>query len=113
MAASSRKRRNLTRNRIVECALDLADEEGIDAITMRRLGSLLGVEGMALYTHVRDKDDLLSAVGAVLLDELELEPRAHADWRGRIESVARAWSSLRARHPRSFPLVFRAGSHVL
>jgi AcrR family transcriptional regulator len=94
-------------------ALALADEEGIDAITMRRLGFLLGVEGMALYTHVRDKDDLLAAVGTRLLDELELEPRARDDWRGRIESVARAWSGLRARHPRSFPLVFRAGANVL
>jgi len=97
----------------VQRALELADEDGIDAITMRRLGSLLGVEGMALYTHVRDKDDLLAAVGALLPDELELEPRARDDWRGRIESVARAWSGLRARHPRSFPLVFRAGTHVL
>jgi TetR/AcrR family transcriptional regulator, tetracycline repressor protein len=110
---STRKRRNLTRDRIVESALELADEEGIDAITMRRIGSLLGVEGMALYTHVRDKDDLLSAVGARLLAELELEPRSRDDWRGRIESVARAWSGLRAQHPRSFPLVFRAGAHVL
>src|SRR5438874_328654 len=113
MPTSTPKRRGLNRERVVQRALELADAEGIDAITMRRLGSLLGVEGMALYTHVRDKDDLLSAVGAVLLDELELEPRAHADWRGRIESVARAWSGLRGRHPRSFPLVFRAGSHVL
>jgi TetR/AcrR family transcriptional regulator, tetracycline repressor protein len=80
---------------------------------MRRLGSLLGVEGMALYTHVRDKNDLLAAVGARLLDELELEPREPDDWRGRIESVARAWSAVRARHPGSFALVFRAGAHVL
>jgi AcrR family transcriptional regulator len=113
MATSTRKRRNLTRDRVVERALALADAEGIDAITMRRLGSLLGVEGMALYTHVRDKDDLLAAVGARLLDELELEPRARDDWRGRIESVARAWSGVRARHPRSFPLVFWAGANVL
>jgi TetR/AcrR family transcriptional regulator, tetracycline repressor protein len=113
MATSTPKRRNLTRDRVVDRALALADAEGIDAITMRRLGSLLGVEGMALYTHVRGKDDLLSAVGARLLDELELEPRARDDWRGRIESVARAWVGLRAQHPRSFPLVFRAGAHVL
>jgi AcrR family transcriptional regulator len=113
MTTSTPKRRNLTRDRVVERALALADEEGIDAITMRRLGSLLGVEGMALYTHVRGKDDLLSAVGARLLDELELEPRAHDDWRGRIESVAQAWAGLRAQHPRTFPLVFRAGAHVL
>jgi TetR/AcrR family tetracycline transcriptional repressor len=113
MATSTPRRRSLTRDRVVERALELADEDGIDAITMRRLGALLGVEGMALYTHVRDKDDLLSAVGVRLLDELELEPRAHDDWRGRIESIARAWSGLRAQHPRSFPLVFRAGAHVL
>src|SRR6266404_3588572 len=80
---------------------------------MRRLGSLLGVEGMALYTHVRDKDDLLAAAGALLVEELELEPRAPGDWRGRVETVARAWAELRTRHPRSFPLVFRAGSQVL
>jgi AcrR family transcriptional regulator len=98
---------------VVERALELADADGIEALTMRRLGSLLGVKAMALYTHVRDKDDLLSAVGARLLDELELEPRSRDDWRGRIESVARAWSGLRAQHPRSFPLVFRAGAHVL
>ncbi|MFL5959469.1 MAG: TetR/AcrR family transcriptional regulator [Gaiellaceae bacterium] len=113
MATSTPKRRNLTRDRVIERALALADDEGIEAITMRRLGSLLGVEAMALYTHVQDKDDLLSGVGARLLHELELEPRASDDWRGRIESVARAWSGARARHPRSFPLVFRAGAHVL
>lgn len=113
MTTSTPKRRTLTRDRVVERALELADEDGIDAITMRRVGSLLGVEGMALYTHVRGKDDLLSAVGARLLSELEPEPRAHDDWRGRIESVARAWSGVRAQHPRSFPLVFRAGTHVL
>jgi AcrR family transcriptional regulator len=113
MTTSTPKRRNLTRDRVVQRALELADEEGIDAITMRRVGSLLGVEGMALYTHVRGKEDLLSAIGVRLLDELELEPRARDDWRGRIESVARAWAGLRAQHPRSFPLVFRAGAHVL
>jgi AcrR family transcriptional regulator len=113
MVESTSKRRNLTRRRVVERALALADDEGIDAISMRRLGSLLGVEGMALYTHVSNKQDLLAAVGARLLDELELEPRPHDDWRGRIESVARAWADLRSRHPRSFPLVFHAGTHVL
>lgn len=89
-------------------ALELADAEGVEAITMRRLGSLLGVEGMALYTHVRDKDDLLEAAGDLLLEELTVEPRPHDDWRGRIEAVVRAWAALRAAHPRAFPLVFRA-----
>jgi AcrR family transcriptional regulator len=113
VAESTVKRRNLTREGVIDRALSLADQEGIEAISMRRLGSLLGVEGMALYTHVRNKQDLLAAVGARLLEELELEPRPQDDWRGRIESVARAWAGLRSRHPRSFPLVFRAGTHIL
>jgi ribonucleoside-diphosphate reductase alpha chain len=43
-------------------AIELADREGIDALSMRRLGQSLGVEAMALYRHVRDKDDLLDGV---------------------------------------------------
>lgn len=113
MTVSTARRRTLTRERVVARALELADAEGIEAITMRRLGSLLGVEGMALYTHVTDKDDLLSAVGALLLEELEVEPRSGSDWRGRIETVVRAWAAVRARHPRAFPLVFHAGADVL
>jgi AcrR family transcriptional regulator len=101
-------RQRLTRERVVARALELADAEGVEAITMRRLGALLGVEGMALYTHVRDKDDLLTAVGDLVLHDLEIEPRAGDDWRGRIEAVCFGWADLRARHAGAFPLVFRA-----
>jgi len=80
---------------------------------MRRLGSLLGVEAMALYTHVRSKNDLLSAIGSRILTELELDPREAADWRGRIRTVCRAWAELRERHPGSFPLIYRAQTGVL
>jgi AcrR family transcriptional regulator len=97
----------------VERALELADDEGVDAVTMRRLGSLLDVEAMALYTHVRSKADLLSAIGSRILTELEVEPRRAADWRGRIETVCRAWAALRARHPRSFALIYRAHTGVV
>jgi AcrR family transcriptional regulator len=93
---------------VVARALRLADADGVDAITMRRLGALLGVEGMALYTHVRDKADLLGAAGDLLLSELELEQRDRDDWRGRIKAVCEGWAALRERHPRSFALVFRA-----
>lgn len=98
---------------MVERALQLADAEGVEAVTMRRLGSLLGVEAMALYTHVRSKDDLLEAIGSRILTELEVERHDAADWRGRIETVCRAWATLRERHPNTFPLVYRSGSGVL
>lgn len=102
----------LSRERVVERALELADAEGVDALTMRRLGRELGVEAMALYTHVRSKDDLLSAIGSRILTELEVEPREHGDWRRRVESVCRAWAELRGRHPRCFPLVYAADTGV-
>lgn len=98
---------------MVERALRLADAEGVDALTMRRLGRELGVEAMALYTHVHSKDDLLAAIGSRILTELEVEPRDAPDWRGRIETVCRAWATLRERHPRSFALIYRADGEVL
>lgn len=98
---------------MVERALELTDAEGVDALTMRRLGRELGVEAMAIYTHVRSKDDLLAAIGSRILTELETGTRPAADWRGRIETVCRAWAALRELHPRSFALIYRADLDVL
>lgn len=79
---------------------------------MRRLGRELGVEAMALYTHVESKSDLLGEIGSRILAELEIEPRERADWRGRIETVCRGWAKLRERHPHSFALIYRARTGV-
>ena len=100
--------RTLSRADVVDEALALADAEGVDALTMRRLGRELGVEAMALYTHVRSKDDLLAAVGSRILADLDVEPQPAAAWRARIETVCRAWAALRERHPQSFALIYRA-----
>jgi AcrR family transcriptional regulator len=97
----------LTRERVVEAALELIDAEGVASLSMRRLGRKLGVEGMALYTHVRDKDDLLRAVAERLLAELSLPPLPREDWEGRIRGVVAAWAGLQVRHPESFPLLYR------
>ncbi len=56
--------RSLTRDRIVEAALRIMDDEGLDAVSMRRVAREVGVEAMSLYHHVRDKDDLLDGVCA-------------------------------------------------
>ena len=53
------RREKLTRERVVDAALRIMDEEGLDAVSMRRVGRELGVEAMSLYNHVRDKEDLL------------------------------------------------------
>ena len=58
----SKQREKLTRDRIIDAALVIMDDEGLDAVSMRRVGRELGVEAMSLYHHVRDKDDLLLGI---------------------------------------------------
>ena len=65
-------RERLTRERILEAGLDLADSAGVEAITMRRLGEHLGFEAMSLYRHVANKDDLLDGMLDRVLAEWEL-----------------------------------------
>jgi AcrR family transcriptional regulator len=104
------KKQRLTRERVVEAALELIDAEGIDALTMRRLGQELGVEGMALYTHVQNKDDLLDAVAGRVLSEFAFPDPPPAAWQDRIRAVVMAWAGLQDRHPRAFALIYRARS---
>ena len=58
----SKQREKLSRDRIIDAALQIMDDEGLDAVSMRRVGRELGVEAMSLYHHVRDKDDLLLGI---------------------------------------------------
>lgn len=101
------RRQPLSRERIVEAALALADRDGADAVTMRRLGRELGVEGMAIYGHFRSKDELLGAVAGRVLAELDLEHAAGATWQERVRHVIHSWAGLRDRHPGGFVLIYR------
>ena len=67
-------REPLTRDRILEAGLTLADASGVDVLTMRRLGDELGFEAMSLYRHVANKQDLLDGMLDVVLAEWELPP---------------------------------------
>jgi len=69
MATTSRK--PLSRERILDTALVLVDEEGIEALSMRKLGQALGYEAMSLYNHVANKDDLLAGILDLVLAEIE------------------------------------------
>ncbi len=73
-AAGEDRREPLTRGRVVDAAIDLADREGIDAVSMRKLGLVLGVEAMSLYTHVQGKDDLLDAMADAVVATIPSEP---------------------------------------
>ena len=88
----------LTRERILRAAIELADEDGIEAVTMRRLGRRLGVEAMSLYNHVEDKDDILDGMVELVATEFEVPSGAH-DWRSSIRSSAISVHEVLRRHP--------------
>jgi AcrR family transcriptional regulator len=101
--------RRITEEQIADEALALVDAEGLDALTMRALGRRLGVEGMALYTYFRSKDDLLDAVGTRILEAIDTAFDRSLTWQERIRRGALAWAAMQASHPRAFPLVYRGG----
>lgn len=88
----------LDRDRVLDAALALADEEGLDALSMRRIGRALGVEAMSLYNHVADKDDLLDGLVERVLMEIEL-PEPGREWRDEVRRRYRSARGAFARHP--------------
>jgi AcrR family transcriptional regulator len=88
----------LSRERVLHAAIDLADREGIGALTMRRLAHELGVEAMTLYYYVANKNDILAGMVDLVTGEIELPP-ASDDWKGAIRRVAITEYEILTRHP--------------
>ena len=78
-ARNTSPRPPLTRERILQAAVRLADQKGLDALTMRRLGTELGVEAMSLYKHIANKDEILYGMLFLVLGEIEI-PRPGDEW---------------------------------
>jgi TetR/AcrR family transcriptional regulator, tetracycline repressor protein len=97
-------RRPLSRRRILEAAIRIVDKEGLDALSMRKLGAELGVEAMSLYNHVPNKGALLDGMVEVLLGELEVPPESEG-WEDRVREAYRAFRRLAHEHPNVFPLL--------
>ena len=95
---STRARAPLDRERVLRAAIGLADTDGIDALTMRRLGQELGVEAMSLYNHVANKDDLLAGMLDVVVGEFELAADA-PDWKSTLRRSAVSAHEVLMRHP--------------
>jgi AcrR family transcriptional regulator len=87
----------LDRQRVVRAAITIADREGLDALTMRRLARELGAGTMSLYWHVRDKDELIELMRDEVAGEHRLEPSD--DWRTDLASFARDTRAVFLRHP--------------
>ncbi len=97
-AKRKKNRAPLTREKVLGAAIRLADKRGIDALSMRTLGSALGVEAMSLYNHVANKEEILDGIADLVVAEIDL-PKPGEPWR---EAMRRRAASARAmfqRHP--------------
>lgn len=88
----------LSRDRVLAAAIRLADERGLEALTMRRLAQDLGVEAMSLYYHVERKDDLLDGILDLAVREIEV-PGEGPDWRAAVRGSAISFHEALLRHP--------------
>jgi AcrR family transcriptional regulator len=92
------RRTQLTRERVVATGIELADRDGIESISMRRLAQELGVEAMSLYTHVRNKDDLLDGMVDAVIGEIPTATDG-ADWKTSLRQMALAARGVVLSHP--------------
>ena len=92
------ERRRLTRDDVLAEAIDLIDQQGLDALTMRNLADRLGVVPMALYRHVRNKDDLMEGVLDRAVASVDL-PDPGLGWRDGLAALADSIRTTMLRHP--------------
>jgi len=94
----------LSRESVLRAAVNVADEGGLDALTMQRVGEQVGAEAMSLYRHVRNKEDLLDGIVDLVYAEMELPP-AGAEWRSAMRDRAISAREVLRRHPWALSLV--------
>jgi AcrR family transcriptional regulator len=108
MATTTEPRLPLSRERILKAALELADQGGIESLTMRKLGQVLGFEAMSLYNHVANKDGVLDGILDLVLAETE-PPSPTGAWDTAIRESAISVHDALRRHPWSGTLVMSPG----
>ena len=94
----AKRRTALTRERILRAAISLADRDGIESLSMRKLGEVLAVEAMSLYNHVRNKVDMLDGMVDVVFSEIDL-PSSEEEWQTAMRKRAVSARQVLLRHP--------------
>jgi AcrR family transcriptional regulator len=94
----------LSRELVLAKALELVDAEGLDALTMRRLGQELGRDPMSLYRYAENRAALLDGVSELVLNELTIHPE-DPDWKEQLRSIAHNLRLLALEHPNVVPLL--------
>ena len=101
-------RQPLTKERILEAAVDVADRDGLGALTMRRLGKDLGFEAMAIYKHVANKEEILEGMLALVIGQIEI-PEEGADWKEAMRRRAFSVREVLSRHSWAIELLAASG----
>lgn len=90
-------RRPLTRERILVIAVEIADKDGVGAVTMRAVATRLGVEAMSLYNHVANKEDILDGMVDLVIEQIDV-PAESDDWRTAMHRRAMSARGVFGRH---------------
>lgn len=98
------KRTPLTRDRVIAAAVDLADEQGLDHLTIRRLAERLAVKPMAIYHHVANKEEILDGMVDAVFAEIDLPPE-DLPWVDALRVRARSARATLRRHPWATPMM--------
>lgn len=106
MTTEAGTRQRLDRRRVLEAALNVVDAEGLDALTMRRLGNELDVDPMTVHHHAKGKDGLLDGLAELLWEEIDPPPETE-DASEVLRALARSIRELFHRHPEAAPLLLR------
>ncbi|HET9901617.1 MAG TPA: TetR/AcrR family transcriptional regulator C-terminal domain-containing protein, partial [Actinomycetes bacterium] len=103
------RRTALTREQILTAAVAIIDAEGVEALTMRRLGQALDRDPMAIYRHAADKDALLDGVvehvSAELITPRESDSNGDGDWEAELRRTAHTFRRVALAHPHVVPLL--------
>jgi AcrR family transcriptional regulator len=103
-APAASGRTPLSRDRVLRAAVALADEDGLEAVSMRRLGQVLRVEAMSLYKHVANKDDILDGIADLVVGDFAV-PSGDVDWKTAVRRSAISAHQTLFRHPWASSLI--------
>lgn len=98
MSTAASQRLPLSRERVLECAVALADESGLSALTIRTLAQSMGTKPMSLYYYVANKEEILDGIVDMVFSEIE-PPMPGRDWRGEMQQRSHGVRSALRRHP--------------
>jgi AcrR family transcriptional regulator len=99
LRAERRRRPALTREAIVAAALKIADEEGLEAVSIRRVAAELCARAMSIYSHIDRKEDLINLMADEVSGEILIKDEIPADWREALTKIAHLTRETMIRHP--------------